>query len=93
LAIFENMNCLKEYIGIHGCKTAQPESGLLLMICPASHCNLLTGSQTATSKTYVRVWEDVQTRALRRMSVDIAAAFGKRYRVKTITDMVQLPIW
>lgn len=85
------MSCLLDYIGIYGCGSSDPESGLFVNELPGISLTSIDKIANSEQETYAGVWGDVQKRALRKLNADVVALFGKRYRIKTITDAVQLP--
>lgn len=85
------MDCLTDYIGISGCRGSIPESGLYVNELPGISLQSIDKIADSEQQTYKNVWADVQKRAIRKLSADVTGAFGKRYKIKTLTDSVQLP--
>jgi hypothetical protein len=76
------MQCLKDYIGLKGCNTAIPASGLYINSLPG--ISLEVADQIADNEqiTYAGVWDDVQARALLRLETDIKIELASRYELK-----------
>lgn len=84
------MNCLIGYIGLNACKGSAPESGLYINELPGINLQSIDKIADSDQQTYARVWDDVQKRSVRKLHADVSALFAKRYRIKTVSDSVQL---
>lgn len=84
------MECLRDFIGVLGCGSEQPESGLTINSLPGIPMELLDALVNADQKTFRALWNDVQTRALANFSIALDNEFNKRYRKKSITQSFSL---
>ena len=84
------MNCLIDFIGLHGCKASEPESGLYINSLPGINLENIDKLADAEQVTYKRVWEDVQLRAVKKLHTAIVNDFSSRYRLKTVNEIVNL---
>lgn len=85
------MECLRDYIGIRGCGTTVPPSGIYLQDLEGISLKSLNSMADSQQINFVGVYRDIQTRALLRLKDDFTAAIGKRYRMKTVLDTVSIP--
>lgn len=76
------MQCLKDYIGLKGCSTTMPDSGLFINSLPGISLETIDKIADSEQQTYAGVFEDVQIRSLKRIETDIINTLGKRYRLK-----------
>lgn len=83
------LECLRDYIGIRGCGRPDPESGLWIN---SLGINLENIDKIASpeQQNFLGVWDDVQTRALRRLEMAITAFFSQKYRLNKIKELVAL---
>lgn len=83
-------NCLIDYIGLLGCSTTTPKSGIYVNSLPG--ISLKNVDQIADSEqvTFAGVWSDVQLRATRKLFTDIRAEFAKKYKLNNIVDAVDI---
>ena len=85
------MECLKGYVGIKGCSTAdEPVSGLYVNELPGINLKSIVQIADGDQKTYLKVWADVQKRALRRFSVMLTAYFKTQYKIKLLFDRIRV---
>lgn len=84
------MNCLKDYIGLQACSTTTPDSGVYVNQLPGIELEMIDGIADEQQVDFNGVWDDVQERAVRRLKTDLNAEFKKRYRLKNITQSVDL---
>lgn len=84
------MECLRDYIGLLGCKSSNPGSGLVINSLPGISLKALDMIADSEQVTYAQVWQDIQTRALKKLETDINTGFKKRFRLKSIRDMVDI---
>jgi hypothetical protein len=85
------VECLRDFIGILGCGNPIPESGLFINSLPGISLESIQKIANSEQKTYVGVWNDVQTRALRILQQRVQEEFKKRYRLKTIRESFKIP--
>ena len=78
------MECLRDYIGLRGCSNETPESGLYINSLSGISLDSLQGMASAERDTYIEVWDDIQTRTIRRFDYEVSKEFNKRYRLKRI---------
>jgi hypothetical protein len=64
------MDCLKNYIGLRHC-SQNPASGIYLNILPGMSTELADKIANSEQVSFVKVWEDVQDRAILRLKNDI----------------------
>jgi len=82
--------CLIDYIGLQGCSVVDPPSGLFVNSLPGISLKSIDNTADAEQVNYQGVWDDVQVRATRRLFTKIKAEFSKRYRIKNVTQSVDL---
>jgi hypothetical protein len=85
------MDCLIDHIGIYGCGDSAPASGLYVNSLPGIELKGIDKVATAEQVNLSGVWDDVQQRASKRMSNDVVSAFKKRYKIKTVSQMIEIP--
>jgi hypothetical protein len=68
------MNCLENYIGLKGCTTDAPLSGLYINDYPGMSSELLDKIATPEQVSYVGMWNSAQAVSYVRMKRDIQAA-------------------
>ena len=83
-------NCLIDYIGILGCGAVTPPSGFYLNSLPGITIKSIEALADSEKKTFLGVWENIQTRSSRRFISEVSKAFAKRYRIKNITQSLDL---
>src|ERR1700741_5487727 len=76
------MQCLLDYIGLKGCKTVIPASGLYINSLPGISLEIADKIADGEQVTYAGVWNDVQIRALTMLENDIRTGLADRYRLK-----------
>ena len=81
-----SLNCLKDHIGVEGCTSTTPNSGIYVNQLPGIELKLLDRLANEQQVNFQGVWDDVQERAVRRLRTDIRAFFENKYRIKTITQ-------
>ena len=77
------MNCLKDYIGLTGCGNQIPASGLFVNSLPGISLKSVEFLADAEQGNFLGVWEDVQTRALKRFELLVNSEFSKEYKIKS----------
>jgi len=83
------MECLRGRIGILGYGAA-PESGKYINQLPGISLEYIDKLSKTEQATFVKVWNDVQTRGLAKFENNIISAFAKRYRKKTLRQSINL---
>lgn len=84
------MECLRDYIGLLGCKPSNPGSGLFINSLPGISLQSLDMIADSEQITYVKVWKDIQTRALVNFATDVTEEFRTKYKLKTIRNSFSL---
>lgn len=82
--------CLDDYIGLQGCGNTTPDSGLYLNDLSGIDLKKIAGIANDEQQNYVGVWNDIQKRALRKFQTDVRVAFLQKYKLKGITQNVNL---
>lgn len=77
------MECLIDYIGLTGCGTSSPVSGLFINSLPGISLKSIAQIADAEQQTYLGVWEDVQLRATKKLQLMLNSILSKQYKVKT----------
>ena len=68
------MNCLQNYIGLKGCTTGEPLSGLYINDYPGMSSELLDKIATPEQASYVGMWNSAQSVSYVRLKRDVQAA-------------------
>jgi hypothetical protein len=84
------MNCLKNFIGILGCNSSDPESGIYINSLPGISLKQMDQIANEDKITYSGVWDDVQERAARRFETKVKAELSKRFKISTIQQTFDL---
>jgi hypothetical protein len=71
------MNCLKDYIGLQGCTTGTPLSGLYINDYPGMSTELLEKVSTPEQASYAGFWNSTQNIAYQRIKRDVQMALFK----------------
>jgi len=85
-----SLDCLKDYIGVQGCTTTTPDSGVFINQLPGIELEMIDSLADEQQVDFNGVWDDVQERAVRRLKTDINAEFKKRYKLKNITESINM---
>lgn len=83
-------DCLIDYVGIMGCGAVTPPSNFYLNSLPGITIKSIEALADGEKKTFLTVWENIQERASRRFLSDVSHAFSKRYKIKNITQDIDL---
>ena len=83
------LDCLRDYVGIYGCGRPDPASGLFInaLGIPLESIEKLS---TPEQQNFLGVWDDVQTRALRRLAMAANGYFSTHYKLNRIAEVVGL---
>lgn len=84
------MKCLEGYIGIRGCDDSEPESGLYINDLPGISLETLDKIADQEQITYLKVFEDIERRALRRFRTLTNHWLGVRYQIRNLTQSANL---
>lgn len=85
-----SLNCLKDWIGVQGCTTTIPDSGIFINQLPGIELEMIDSLADEQQVDFNGVWDDVQERAVRRLKTDVNAEFKKRYLLKNITESIDM---
>ena len=85
-----SLNCLKNHIGVQGCTTTTPNSGIFINQLPGIELEMIDKLADEQQVDFNGVYDDIQERAVRRLKTDVNAEFKKRYKLKNITQSVDL---
>ena len=76
------MSCLTDYIGLSGCGATSPASGLFINSLPGISLKSVEMLADAEQQNFIGVWNDVKTRAIKRLEMMVNSALSKDYKVK-----------
>jgi hypothetical protein len=85
-----SLSCLIDHIGIEGCGASTPVSGLYINRLPGIELKALDKIATQDQTNFQGVWDDIQERSVRRFRNEINKEFKKRYKLKTLTQSVDI---
>ena len=85
-----SLNCLKNHIAVEGCTTTTPNSGIFINQLPGIELEMIDKLADEQQVDFNGVWDDVQERAVRRLKTDVNSEFKKRYKMKNITQSIDL---
>jgi hypothetical protein len=85
-----SLNCLIDHIGIEGCGGEVPVSNLYINRLPGIELKALDKIATQDQVNFSGVWNDIQERSVRRFRNEAIKMFKKRYKLKTITQSVDI---
>lgn len=80
---------MRDYIGIRGCTDSAPASGMYVNDLEGINFESVEKIASDEQKTYLGVWNEVQTRALRKFGTSITNHFRTKYRIKKLMDREQ----
>lgn len=84
------MDCLNNYIGLRGCGSTAPPSGLYVNDLPGISLKQLVSLTTEEESTYIDMWNMIQRRAQNRFSLDVREAMGKHYKLNSLMQGINL---
>ena len=84
-----HFECLRDYIGIRGCMDSDPVSGMYVNDLEGINFESVEKIASDEQKTYLGVWAEVQTRALRKFGTSLTNHFRTKYRIKSLLDREQ----
>ena len=87
---FLQMDCLIDYIGLRGCGTSEPESGLFINELYGVQFESIQKIADSEQKTFQGVWDDVQIRSIHKLSTAVTNYFRSKYQIKKIADTFNL---
>lgn len=83
-------HCLDNYIGLRGCGSTTPPSGLYVNDLPGMSLENLVTLTNTDEPTYTDIWTMVQTRAQQRFSLDVRQEMGKHYKLNTLMQGINV---
>ena len=83
-------HCLDNYIGLRGCGSTTPPSGLYVNDLPGMSLENLVTLTNTDEPTYSDIWTMVQTRAQQRFSLDVREAMGKHYKLNSLMQGINV---
>jgi hypothetical protein len=85
------MSCLTGYIGLKYCGEANsPQSSLYINTLEGINLDLLAKLSEGEQKGFIDVWNDIQERAIMRISDDITGYLNTKYSISTIQKSINL---
>lgn len=85
------MDCLYNFVGLRGCSTATPPSGLYVNDLPGISLKQIVSLTNEEEKTYLELWDMIQRRAQSRFSLDVREQMSKAYKIKSINQGISVP--
>jgi len=85
-----SLDCYKGHILVQGCTTTTPNSGIFINQLPGIELEMIDKIADEQQADFNGVFDDVEERAVRRFKTDINAEFKKRYKLKNITQSIDL---
>lgn len=85
-----SLDCLKDFIGVQGCTTTTPDSGIFINQLPGVELEMIDSLADEQQVDFIGVYDDIQERAVRRLKTDVNAEFKKRHLLKNITQSIDL---
>lgn len=84
------MNCLVDFIGLKGCGINTPDSAAYINELPGVSLKTIDNIASAEQINFLGVWQDVQTRALRKFTTDTRNYLSKEYKLNTPLETVNI---
>lgn len=84
------MDCLIDHIGLKGCGQSDVASGYYINDLLSDALQQTSKLTTPEKATFIEIWNDIQKRAVRRFGVDVTNFLSKKYRLKRVTNSVNL---
>lgn len=84
------MECLIDYIGIKGCSTNLPASGLYINSLPGISLESMDKIADEEQITYLGMWGDVQSEAAIRFYTDFIEELNKCYQLSAYCDYEEI---
>lgn len=84
------MNCLTNYIGVLGCGSNVPDSGVYINSLPSINLRQLQGIADDEQENFLGVWNDVQVRSQNKLLVDVSSALRKRFKLNSFIESFKL---
>lgn len=84
------MNCFNNYVGLKGCSSGVPGSGLYINSLPGFPADFFSSIASSDQATYLSVWEDIQITAHQRLLSDVTVKLQSRYKLRSIANFLDL---
>jgi len=84
------MDCLIDYIGLQGCGSTAPDSGLYLNDLAGIELKQIDEIANDDQQNYLGVWDKVQRRAINKFASELRNAFRKKYQLKGVTQSINI---
>jgi hypothetical protein len=84
------MKCLSGHIGLRGCGLEFPAAAAFLNELPGISLKTIDQVADQEQKTYYAVFQDIETRALRKFSTDVENYLSKKYRLSNTLETINL---
>lgn len=81
-------DCFLDWIGLQGCGTTTPPSGVYLNDLAGIDLKKVDNLANEEQQNYVGLWADVQKRALRKFQKDIRNTFLEKYKLKGVAQTI-----
>ncbi|MCW3466497.1 hypothetical protein [Chitinophaga nivalis] len=75
------LQCLTGYIGLMGCGSAEPGSGLYINSLPGISLEMMDNIADAEQKTFLGVWNEIQKRGILSFRTYFMAQLNKCYQI------------
>lgn len=84
------MDCLNDYIGLQGCGSSTPDSGLYLNDLAGIQLRQIDEIANEDQVNYTGVWDKVQARGIKRFEKDVRKAMMEKTKLKGVTQSINL---
>ena len=84
------MDCLLNYIGLQGCGSTIPDSGLYVNDLAGIQLRQVNEIANEDQQNYTGVWDKIQRRSLKIFEKDVRVAFRQKYRIKGVTQSLNI---
>lgn len=84
------MNCFNNYVGIKGCSTGVPGSGLFINSLPGFPTEFFSKIASSDQATFLQVWEDIQITAHQRLLSDVTVKYNSRYKLRSLARFIDI---
>ncbi len=84
------MRCLYNYIGLLGCGTEVPESGLFINTQPGITTESIAATADNEQENYLGVWEDIQQRAILKFNTLVLSRLKSKFKIKSVLDTINV---
>lgn len=85
------LSCFNDYIGLLGCGSSEPHSGIYLNSLPGITTELLDLVASREQLNYTKVWSDVQLRAVMQIKSEVRRKLQKKYSLKSLKQIYKSP--